>query len=1544
MEVHPVPAAPVDLETGHIPLGPVLTVSRESAAVHEGTSASSGSSPANTVYDHHTLARANTYTQDQYEELRNTLSRKSTHGNPLDLEHNFSLEKYVRELLQRGQRQGIKTRQAGVLFRDVSTYGVGAGLSLQQTIFDPLMMPFRLGRSSAAKKSTKKIISNFNGVVQAGEMLLVLGKPGSGCTTFLKTVAGEHNGYKKVEGHINFDGIPLKTMTSLYKGEVVYNGELDNHFPHLTVSQTLKFAATTRAPQAKARIDGKSREEHINDTRDVLATTFGLRHTYNTKVGNDYVRGVSGGERKRVSIAETLSSRAQVQMWDNSTRGLDASTALEYAKALRVSTNLGKSTCLVCIYQAGEQLYEVFDKVTVVYAGRQIYFGSTEVAKQYFVDLGFECPARQTTADFLTAITDPNARFAREGFSQKVPRTPEEFAQRWQASEDFQRMIAEMDAYDNSHDSEVKLKEYRESTAQEKAKGVGQKTPYNITYQMQLKACATRSYQRMLGDPAFLGANIFGSIFQALIVGSVFYNISEDTSGFFSRGGVLFFAILFNALQAMSEVASLYEQRPIIAKHKSYALYHPSADALAQLVADIPIKLATLTCFDVILYFLTNLSRTPQQFFIFYLFTFLTTMTMLSFFRMLASITKTVDVALTLSGIGVLALVIYTGYVIPTDQTGWWFRWISYINPIQYGFEALMVNEFHNYSAAPCAAGSITPSGAGYTNAANQVCAVTGSVPGVLTVSGPSYLSASYSYTYSHLWRNLGIIIGFWIFFLFVNVLATEFIAPVAEGGDVVLFRRGHVPKAIESAAKDGKTPDLENQDVAVPENEPRYEEEAKENGKTMGAIEKSTDIFTWRNLKYDINIKGEKRRLLDDVQGYVKPGTLTALMGESGAGKTTLLNVLAQRVDTGVVTGDMLVNGSPLDHSFQRKTGYVQQQDVHLGESTVRESLRFSAMLRQPKTVSRAEKYEYVEEVIKLLEMEDYAEAVVGEPGVGLNVEQRKRLTIGVELAAKPKLLLFLDEPTSGLDSQSAWSIVLFMRKLANAGQAILCTIHQPSAVLFEQFDRLLLLQKGGKTVYFGDIGKNSKTLVDYFEKQGAGKCGPSDNPAEYILDAIGAGATAHTDKDWFELWNESPEREGVSKELDQLYKELRQRTADDKEPKLSATTYAMPYFTQFAYVTKRVFTKYTRAPTYIFAKLALNLVAGLFVGFTFYKSGQGVQAQQNKLFAVFMATVLSSTLMNQLQPQFVQARNLFEVREKPSKMYSWVAFIISSILVEIPFNIFCGTIFFLSWYFAIGFWSNAGLQGRTSASIGIYEWLLLMLFEMWFSTFGQLCASFVPNEQTAAIVSTLLFTFVILFNGVLQPVSQLVPFWHWMYHLTPFTYLIEGLTVNVIHGLPIVCKDIEINTLTAPATQSCTEYMAPFFAAGGNGYLTASTTTEAGGTCDYCRYADGDQYLAGIGMKYDHRWRDFGLMFAYVLFNMFFTALLFWLFRVWKFKFSRGTSKASGKSQQAADAIAEKTQAGAAGAAEVAAVAPRTDIQGGADSQVKGGGGSGP
>ncbi len=208
----------------------------------------------------------------------------------------------------------------------------------------------------------------------------------------------------------------------------------------------------------------------------------------------------------------------------------------------------------------------------------------------------------------------------------------------------------------------------------------------------------------------------------------------------------------------------------------------------------------------------------------------------------------------------------------------------------------------------------------------------------------------------------------------------------------------------------------------------------------------------------------------------------------------------------------------------------------------------------------------------------------------IGLNVEQRKRLTIGVELVAKPALLLFLDEPTSGLDSQTSWNILQLLRKLTAHGQAILCTIHQPSAILFENFDRLLFLAKGGKTVYFGEVGKGSQILIEYFERNGAPPCPEGENPAEWMLSAIGATPGSRTSTDWHQVWLDSAERVAVRNHLAELKSTtITNGGQSGEEDKSAYAEYAAPFWIQMTVVTKRVFQQYWRSPTYIFSKAAL-------------------------------------------------------------------------------------------------------------------------------------------------------------------------------------------------------------------------------------------------------------------------------------------------------------------------------------------------------------------
>ena len=298
-----------------------------------------------------------------------------------------------------------------------------------------------------------------------------------------------------------------------------------------------------------------------------------------------------------------------------------------------------------------------------------------------------------------------------------------------------------------------------------------------------------------------------------------------------------------------------------------------------------------------------------------------------------------------------------------------------------------------------------------------------------------------------------------------------------------------------------------------------KTEKDTGESPKRLNDSEVHAATFVWDSLCYDVKVKGGSRRLLDNIEGWIRPGTLTALMGASGAGKTTLLNVLANRASNGVVGGEKLVDAKYQDEGFARKVGYAQQQDMHISTATVKEALVFSARLRQSRKYSDAKKLAYVDEVMAALDLTSFADAVIGISGQGLNIEQRKRVTIGIELAARPELLLFLDEPTSGLDSNTAWSICTLLRKLADGGQAILCTIHQPSGVLFEMFDRLLLL-KDGRSIYFGHIGPRSQTVIDYFTRQGARECGAGENPAEWLLDITSGAQDANNAVDWPESW----------------------------------------------------------------------------------------------------------------------------------------------------------------------------------------------------------------------------------------------------------------------------------------------------------------------------------------------------------------------------------------------------------------------------------------
>ncbi|KAJ1658885.1 ATP-binding cassette transporter snq2, partial [Dispira simplex] len=1375
----------------------------------------------------------------QFQSAQRTLSKRSDLGKA---EEEAGLPFDIREYLTQKAENLDEDRfkRMGVLFEHLTVIGSGSGRAYIGNVFSPIWnvlksVPVGLGNIVRGKGfhgdvPTKTILHDVNGYCGAGEMMLVLGKPGAGCSTLLRVLGNHRKTYHQILGDVTYGGMSAKEVQKHYRGEVVYNQEEDYHYPTLSVRKTIDFALKSRTVSRRVL---ENREEVREEVLELLIKMFGLQKCADTIVGDRMLRGVSGGEKKRTSIAEQMATTAAVTIWDGSTRGLDASSALDYVRSLRIMTDLFKRTTVVTLYQASENIYNLFDKVLLLAEGRCIYFGRADQAKAYFENLGYVCPGRQTTSDFLTGITMKHEARIAPGMEDVVPRTPEAFEASYRQSTTFEYIQQEMEAAKEETKVERPDEAFRQTVETSRMGAASskfrRKSPYQTTYWFQIGTTLRREVDLLLGSMGQLIFRYAYNAVMAVIVGSLFYQLPPNTTGAFTRGGALFFALLFNTLMANAEIPKSFGFRPIVYKQKAFAFYHPSTQYIAQTIADLPLYLVQVIIFSVILYWMVGLQAEAGKFFFFLLVLYVTCLCLTAMFRMIGAISKDVNVAHVLSGVFLMFYINLTGYLIPPKAMGGWVIWIYYINPIAYGLKALLSNEFRGMNME-CMAPSLIPYGdEKYNDINHQVCTLLGSKPANRFVRGEDYLSVGYGFEASDMWIDFIAVVCFWILFMLITAVVTEKLEFGKGGYSTNVFKATRTkPINFEAAQPDGG---YEN--VAV-------KEQGEEELPSKAAVHGTSLI--WNNVDYMVpgKKKGAEIQLLHEIFGYVKPGTMTALMGASGAGKTTLLDVLAQRKNVGRVEGEILMNGAPLTKLLRRKTGYCEQMDVHEPYSTVREALRFSAYLRQPKHVSKKEKDQFVERVIHLLEMEDIADAMVGtlESGIGLSMEERKRLTIGVELVAKPKVL-FLDEPTSGLDAQASFSIVRFLRKLALAGQSILCTIHQPSSLLFEQFDRLLLLAPGGRTVYFGELGSHANAIIDYFESHGAPACPPDANPAEYILDVIGLKG----DIDWPETYNNSD----LAKRERQILAEFveaekaKDRTSDDPD---EHKEFALGYFAQTRVVLKRTFVSYWRDAEYNMNRFLLQVMVGIMLGLCFLRLGHSSQDLQNRVMAVFQTSIMGILIINQVEPQLALWRTWFS-REEASGMYDWKSFATGMFVTEVPFVIFAATLFFLVFYWMVNMTDESSRTG--------FFYLILIAYYLFSVTFGFLVASWTPSDVIAAMINPFPTSLLFLMCGVTIPYAAMPKFWRsWVYWANPYHYYIEGIIANDLYDQAITCKDEEYLTFVPPTGQTCGEYAKEFLAIG-PGYIKDLSATS---NCLYCPYKVGQEFTNSLDWSYDNKW----------------------------------------------------------------------------------------
>ncbi|GMF40399.1 unnamed protein product [Phytophthora lilii] len=1082
----------------------------------------------------------------------------------------------------------------------------------------------------------KVIVKNVSGVFKPGTITLLLGQPGSGKSSLMKVLSGRFPLEKNVsvEGEITYNGERQQDIMKRLPQFVAYVTQRDTHFPTLTVEETLEFAhafcgggVSKRGEELLSRGTPEAAAEALDAIKalyahypEVVMKQLGLENCRYTIVGNGMLRGVSGGERKRVTTGEMEFGMKYMTLMDEISTGLDSATTFDIINTQRGIAKTLRKTVVIALLQPAPEVFELFDEVMIMNEGEVIYHGPRDRALGYFESLGFKCPPDRDVADFLLDL-GTNEQYKYEGELPRgmahFPRRASEFADIFRESSIY---ADTMQALEAPHHLELLT---------DVGTHMDTMPEFRRSFWENTRILMKRQTMVTMRNRAFIRGRTIMVVAMGLIYSSTFWQV--DPTNVQVSMGIMFQAILFLALGQVSQVPTFMASRDVFYKQRGANFFPTSAYVLACSVAQVPLALAESIVFGTMVYWMCGFTSTAGAFICYMILLVLTNLVFAAWFFLLTAAAPDFHIAKPGSTFSIAFFILFAGFVMTKSTMPGWFVWFYWINPIAWCLRALAVNQYRATEFDVCVYDGL------------DYCAQFNKKMG-------EYYLEQYDVPSSKMWVWSGILFMMLCYALFMGLGCLVLEYKRYESPEHTIVKKDDNDEVgVETAYALVKTPRNSTYETA-PTTCDAVVLEVNTREKNFTPV---TIAFQdlWYSVPHPSNPK-ESLDLLKGISGFAKPGTMTALMGSSGAGKTTLMDVIAGRKTGGTIKGKILFNGyEATDLAIRRCTGYCEQMDIHSDATTIREALTFSAFLRQDSSIPDSKKYETVNECLDLLGMNDIAEQIVR----GSSVEQMKRLTIGVELAAQPSVL-FLDEPTSGLDARSAKVIMDGVRKVADTGRTVVCTIHQPSSDVFYMFDHLLLLKRGGETVFVGKLGEKCHKLVEYFEAiPGVAPLPERYNPATWMLECIGAGVgKALTNQtDFVQYFKESKEKRALDAEMAEEGVTV---PAANLPEMLFRKKRAASSWTQARFLTVRFLRNYWRTPTYNMTRFVIGILLALLFGLTYvdveYVSYQGINGGVGM---VFMTTLFNGIVsFNGVLPIASGERGAY-YRERASQTRTW-------------------------------------------------------------------------------------------------------------------------------------------------------------------------------------------------------------------------------------------------------------------------------------------------